>query len=164
MSASSVTLRLAAPDDVDRVFSWANDPTTRAASFRSDPIPYEDHVRWFEGQLGSDQHRLFIAVDAQGEAVGVYRLSGVEPGQDPVVSINVAPEARGRGVGLAILEAGSEQARALGCRKIIAFIRPDNEASLRIFGRAGYQRQGRTLEAGQDADRFELDLVPSGAA
>ena len=34
-----IDLRPAAPEDVDLLFRWTNDPTVRANAFSTDPIP-----------------------------------------------------------------------------------------------------------------------------
>jgi RimJ/RimL family protein N-acetyltransferase len=56
------------------------------------------------------------------------------------VSIAVAPEHRGRGLGTAILEAlNAEAGRDGAIRRLRALVHPENPASLRAFTRAGYQ-------------------------
>ena len=45
----AVRLRRAEANDSRMIWSWANDPLTRAVSFSSDPIPWESHVEWFRG-------------------------------------------------------------------------------------------------------------------
>ena len=47
MAPTRLTLRKAEPGDCDRVFQWANDPTTRANSYRSAFIPRDEHCQWF---------------------------------------------------------------------------------------------------------------------
>ncbi len=148
-------LRPATDDDVERTFAWANDPVTRAVSFSSDPIPYPEHVAWFEQQLARDDRNLLIA-ELDGEAIAVVRLDRLpELERGCVVSINVAPAARGRGLGLATLEAATRLAPTLGFARIRALIRPDNHASVRAFSRAGYVETARTQSSGQAALVFE---------
>lgn len=153
--AEPITLRRATAADVDRVFAWANDPVTRAVSFASAAIPYPEHVAWFERQLGDRDRNLLIA-EHHGQPIAVVRLDRlVEHDEMCVVSINVAPEARGRGLGAAALAAATRHADALGFSRIRALIRPDNHASVRAFVRAGYVEAGTTEVAGHDALVFE---------
>lgn len=153
--AERVGLRPATVDDLERTFAWANDPITRAVSFSSAAIPYPEHVAWFEQQLARDDRNLLIA-EHEGEAIAVVRLDRLsERERSCVVSINVAPEARGRGLGTATLDAATTLAPTLGFDRIRALIRPDNHASIRAFSRAGYARVGDSEIAGHAALVFE---------
>lgn len=143
--ASAVVLRPATPTDIDRVYAWANDPVTRAVSFSHAEIPYSEHLAWFEQQLERQDRNLMIAslwpIDGSGEQpIAAVRLDRWLPARAEicVISINVAPEARGRGFGVATLEAARVVAGRLGFTAIHALIRPDNHASVRAFTRAGY--------------------------
>ena len=49
-----VHLRRAAPEDADQLWRWANDDAVRAASFHPEPIPWDDHVAWFQRLLASE--------------------------------------------------------------------------------------------------------------
>lgn len=49
-----VNLRKAEQSDMDLLFEWANDPAVRKNSFRSDPIPYADHVKWDGGYYSTN--------------------------------------------------------------------------------------------------------------
>lgn len=147
MSDAPLWLRLGTKDDVDRVFEWANDPVTRQVSFNTEPIAYDQHVAWFERQLTGERQNLFIivarALDDEalpGEPLGVVRLDALQDLPTAcVVSINVAPQARGRGVGGRALAAATEAAIKLGFDTIDAYIRPSNVASVRAFEKAGYK-------------------------
>ena len=158
-SASEVHLRPATVEDVDRTFEWANDPVTRAASFDSAEIPYDGHRAWFTSRLADPARYFYIGVAGE-EAVGLLRL---EPSDRPgwaLISINVAPAARGKGRGTALLRAATAQAWDLGLTGIIAFIRMDNLASVRAFERAGYVRIS-SLDVDTDpAWRYEVAATP----
>ena len=149
-----ITFRPAQAEDVELWFSWANDPVTRAASFRSDPIKYEDHVVWFQKSLARPERHLLLAM-ASGQAVAVLRFDREDDKSLAVISINVAPQARGSGIGTATLHAATAEASRLGVSKIVALIRPDNLASLRTFERAGYLKVGEEFVSGQPAMRYE---------
>ena len=73
MPPDAIALRPAREEDCRRVFEWANDPVTRAASFRSAPIPFADHERWYGDSLRGERRHLRIA-EVAGEAVGLVRF------------------------------------------------------------------------------------------
>jgi RimJ/RimL family protein N-acetyltransferase len=76
--------------------------------------------------------------------VGVVRFELEGEGQ-AVVSINIAPEARGRGIGqTALLQACERVSDEDGVSSVTAHIKPDNAASLRAFEQADFVRTGST--------------------
>jgi len=154
-----VTLRPAAEADLGLIWAWANDAETRALSVDPRPIPYADHVRWFEASLASEDRHLLVAERA-GDPVAMVRLDAIEGGFE--VSLNVDPRARGGGVGRAALEAASAEARARGARRLLAHVLPINDASRRCFEASGYARaeaKGSRADGGGPAiEAFTLDL------
>ncbi|MCS6797814.1 MAG: GNAT family N-acetyltransferase [Myxococcota bacterium] len=136
--SGSIALRPAREEDRERVFRWANDPVSRAASFTPEPIAWETHVAWYARALEGRARRLFV-VEHEGEPVGVVRFElSDETSAEAEIGINLAPEARGRGIGTAALREAVRIARGLGLQRLVACIRPDNTASLKLFARAGY--------------------------
>lgn len=145
-----IRLRAARPDDCRRVWEWANAPTIREASFHSEAIPWTDHVRWFSAKLEDPKTAYFIAVDGDDLSVGQVRIDS--PGDEPVMSISVDPSAQGRGYGTRMI---AEACRAHSAARVVAYIKPANEASLRAFRRAGFGGAGQTRINGQEAVRVE---------
>lgn len=133
----SLALRPAAADDARLIWEWRNDPTTRAMSFQTDPVPWETHRDWFDRSRANPARRLWIA-ESTSEPVAMVRLDETGPGAGEI-SINVAPTARGRGVGPAALRLATDLALAPGgCSVVVARIKPANTASIRAFQQAGY--------------------------
>ena len=157
MSASLV-LRPAHPDDAARLFAWANDPVARAVSFRDAPIAWETHVAWLAAALVDPRRRLYIA-EQGGSAIGTARLDrDADDAHVAVVSLNVAPEARGRGLGRALLDALANEARALGFTQLRAFVKASNDASAKAFVATGYAHVKDVMIEGAAALRFERNV------
>ena len=134
-----VKVRPAGPADRDRLLAWANDPATRSAGFRVEPISPDLHERWFAARLAEPANgRIWIGL-AAGRPVGVVR---VDRGTDNllVVSISLAPEERGKGQSVPLLEAGLDAARrAFPGTRFRAWIRTGNAPSIALFMRAGFR-------------------------
>ncbi len=155
LRADSLGLRPAETGDVLRLYKWANDPATRAASFSSAPIAWEAHQRWFAERLADPSSRLFILSD--GETPAAIARFSIEH-QEATISVLVAPGRRGSGLGApVILRASHECFRASGVQRIVAFIRPENAASRSVFVRAGYHPVGSATVSGQPAERYHLE-------
>ena len=144
-SIGRVTLRPATKVDEALLLAWANDPVTRAAGFRPEPIPADQHAAWFADRLLSTTSRLLIGV-ADDVPVGQIRLDRLDSGRVEI-GIAVAPEMRGRGIGRILLRLGKDEARrdpALGSTSLVARIRPENAASIALFTGAGFRLAGET--------------------
>lgn len=132
-----LTLRRWGASDCRRIWEWANDATVRAVSFSQEEIPWEDHQRWFAARLQDADTIGYVVLDGE-RPVGQVRF---DLGQDDtaVISVSIDASQRGRGLG--------HRAIALGCRalheshpqlEVLAYILPDNRASLEAFSAAGF--------------------------
>lgn len=135
-----ITLRRAGVEDARVLWVWRNDPVTRAMSLQTDPVTWDTHREWFARSLQNPARVIWVA-EAGGEPVATVRLDDLGSGQAEI-SINVAPEARGRGIGPAVLRLATDQAISeTGYNEVVARIRSANAASVRAFERAGYLLQ-----------------------
>ncbi|RIK10024.1 MAG: hypothetical protein DCC49_04415 [Acidobacteria bacterium] len=133
--SGSLTLRPATEDDARFFFELRNEVGVREASFSSEPFSWEHHLDWFERRLASGDP-IFVA-QSGGENVGYVRLDSL--GDDEYeVSVAVIPEVRGHGIGTSLIKQASEAAEAEGAIRLIARIRPGNDASMKAFEAAGY--------------------------
>lgn len=120
------------------MWEWRNDETTRAASGEVDAVPWEVHETWFAKVLADPTRHLLMA-SHDGRQVGVVRFDEQASG-DWLVSINLAPDARGRGLGTPTLTAGCAWLGTVaGTCRLIADIRRENAPSIRIFTNAGFR-------------------------
>jgi RimJ/RimL family protein N-acetyltransferase len=134
-----VEVRPATIADAARLLSWANDPGTRAASFRSAPIAPGEHAVWLARTLALPTRRLLIGMLGD-DPIGQVRLDVTGPGEAEV-GISIAPERRGQGLGAGLLAAAVETGRwdaALAVERFIARVRVGNQASIRLFEGAGF--------------------------
>ncbi|BDZ53748.1 GNAT family N-acetyltransferase [Agromyces marinus] len=157
MTQPRIIVRPAAPDDSEALLGWRNDPTTRAVSLDRGIVDRADHDRWYAAALASTSRHILIAVvrEAGSELrVGMVRFDRSEDGSHEV-SINLAPEARGKGMSGAILGAAIEALREeAGAVLLRATIRDENEPSIRLFAAAGF----RLDESSDGVGRYSLAL------
>ena len=136
VSAAAVKLRPAAMVDCQRIWVWRNDPETRAASFDTAEIPWDEHQRWFSASLERPDRRIYL-ITVEDRPQGVARLDVV--GSEAAVSIHLAPEARGRGIGTAVLQELARSALAeRDVRRLVASVKVDNLPSRGAFANAGF--------------------------
>jgi RimJ/RimL family protein N-acetyltransferase len=133
-----VAVRVATADDVIRYFDWANDPDTRQQSFNSEPILWEDHQAWFARKL-TDSNALLLVFDmTKNEPVGQVRFE--RQGDDEVIiGVSIDRPYRGKGLASRLIAEGCRVCRAVwGNVSVSAYIKPDNQPSIRAFERAGF--------------------------
>jgi RimJ/RimL family protein N-acetyltransferase len=138
--SSGISLRDATSEDAEFLFEWANDHETRLQSFVSEPIAWRDHEAWLTSVLADQDRRLFVAVRA-GEPVGQVRLDHRRG--SVIVSVSVAPQARGRSLAAQIIRLATAHAGQI----VLAEIKETNLASIRAFEKAGYVRIGTHSDA-----------------
>jgi UDP-2,4-diacetamido-2,4,6-trideoxy-beta-L-altropyranose hydrolase len=142
-------------EDLRLIWEWANDPATRANSFESAAIPWEQHRQWCESKMNNAQCNFWVASNRDCEQVGVVRFDHHDG--EAMVSISVAPHARGRGYGTKIIKSACDQLFGSSAAKLVrALIKPGNDASIKAFGRAGFQRDISTTVKGQAAEQYLL--------
>jgi RimJ/RimL family protein N-acetyltransferase len=151
-------LRNATEDDEHRLLEWRNEAATRAASFTPGEISPQAHRRWFRRKLADSSCRLLIAEES-GRPVGQVRLDRLD--RDVAeISIGLAPESRGRGLGREALRlAAAGAARELGARRLVARVKPANAQSLAVFRAAGY----RVCRENDEVIEFSLSIEPDPA-
>lgn len=132
-----VFLRKAEKTDIDLLFTWANDPVVRNNSFITDPIPYEDHVKWFNKMMDDSNVIQFILVD-EDIPIGQIRLNVY--GEEAEIGYSIGSEFRENGYGHRILQLVVQEIKKNypEINKLIAKVKPDNKASNLLFSKEGY--------------------------
>jgi ribosomal protein S18 acetylase RimI-like enzyme len=147
MTDEPLVLRRAEKSDSAVLWAWRNDPLTRSVSLTKDPVPREVHKRWFSTVLRDARRVIYVAVAEDGVArFGMCRFDINEGGRSAVVSINVAPDQRGRGVGAAVLRSAlavfGEESPMID--HVDAHVRKVNVPSMKLFTALGFVCQTTT--------------------
>ena len=118
------------------LFDWQQDTRTREFSRDPEPPTWEQHVDWFARTVGNPDIHFYLIIK-QNQPCGYVRIhpkteqdiEGFE------VSIALAPGSHGRGIGhQALMTLGQLHAE----KDLLAYIEPQNTASIKAFTRSGY--------------------------
>ena len=141
--------------DCDLLWEWANDPATRANSFDSAPIPWEQHKEWCHAKLQDPRCSFWIAENADFGKIGVVRFDRHD--SEATISVALAPHARGRGYGKKLISSACDRVFASSEVNLVrALIKPANKASVRAFESAGFRQDAGAMVKGQPAEQYLL--------
>jgi [ribosomal protein S5]-alanine N-acetyltransferase len=142
LSAPGLVLRPLKVADADALFAAHGDE--KAHQFWSGPAHknVEQTARHIEDTLNMPGARVWAITEGGGEALGRIGLFAQREGVGEI-GVIMRREATGRGLASKALKLVEDFAFAdLGLHRIAADVDPDNSASLSLFLRAGYQREG----------------------
>ena len=142
------TIVLMQPSDWEQVRAiYLQGIATRLATFEQSAPEWS---AWNAARLPVPR---LVARSEDGSVVGWAALSPVSSrcvyGGVAEVSVYVAEDQRGRGIGLALLDALIEQSEAAGLWTLQAGIFPENTASVALHHRCGFRTVGRREKLGQ---------------
>jgi ribosomal-protein-alanine N-acetyltransferase len=126
-----VVERLASADDLDGVLALEeasfHNPTTR---------------EWYEGELKRPDVCFVYLLRTPGHHAAGFCAFWLVAGQAHINNLAILPELRGRGLGTQLLAAIVDEAAHLGATILTLEVRASNEAALRLYAKAGFERTG----------------------
>lgn len=153
-------LRALEPTDAYLLYEWENDPGVWTLGCTLAPYSLrqlQDYISTYDGDIYSArQLRLMIVADDSGLPVGTVDLYDFDaPNSRCGVGILVAPPYRRKGYALRALDEVAEYCRTrLSLHQLWAVAAADNEASRRLFSRAGFTPSGRLRSWLRTAGRY----------
>ena len=159
-SPASFALRDCLASDVDDVFAiYDHYVRTSTCTYQRDPDPPERRAAWHAEH--DDAHPVIVATEGAAivgwGALSVFRGRwGYRHTVENSVYVHHAHQRRG--IGGALLRELVERATRLGHHTIVAGVSAEQQGSLLLHERAGFQPIGRLREVGHKHDRW-LDVV-----
>lgn len=159
-------MRRAVRDDCPAILAIYNDAVlTTTASYDYEPRSLEHRLDWFDAHQREDLAVLVAEEVLPGGERRLLGWSALNRFHDRMGyrftaenSVYVAAEARGRKVGTALLGPLVEAARARGLHAILAVIDAENEPSIRLHAKFGFERVGLFRQVGFKFGRW-LDVA-----
>jgi ribosomal protein S18 acetylase RimI-like enzyme len=143
---------------------WATFRDVRLAALAEAPAAFGSRLE-DEAQHDEARWRARLAARTQlvarGEGGAVLGTVGILA-ESPVIeliSMWVAPAARGRGVGEALVTRVIAEARALGGREVRLDVAVDNPGAERLYARCGFARTGELARIRPGEPRLEARMV-----
>lgn len=149
LSDNEITLRLPEPYDLDTILEWEND--TEAWNVGTAHAPFsraviEEFIANYDPDIYTGrQLRLIITLNDCGRAIGAIDLYDFDPhNRRAGIGIMISREYRRHGYGSKALSLLIGYCRdVIGTHQTYAMVPVDNEASINLFKKAGFNICGR---------------------
>ncbi|MDY6928502.1 MAG: GNAT family N-acetyltransferase [Pseudomonadota bacterium] len=158
-----VKVREASPEDCLDIYRWRNDELTRQMSQTTDKVALKDHKEWFAASLKNRRRLLVICEDECDEKIGIVHFE--VKGNRALISINIAPDKRGRGLAKTCITEGIAllNSRFDNIHVVKAEIKPENTASQHSFLNANFTQTNQSesllcFEYSTTADTQKVDI------
>lgn len=174
MSAAhhNLSIRLAVIDDLPRIVEIYNQSIAgKQATADLQPVSVADRQAWFDAHAGN---RPLVVAQTSCETSYQTSLGGIigwgslsdlyaRPAYhiSTEISIYVAEEAKGQGVGKALVNYLIQVAPSCGVQQVVALIFAHNTPSLAMFGKLGFEPWGKFKQV-CDMKGFMADVVILG--
>lgn len=154
-------IRPAKPADLARIMAFWN-PMIRdtTVTFSSEEKTEAGLAEMIASRRAAGQE--FLVAEVSGKVLGLATYAQFRGGNGYAHAMEhtiiLAPEAQGRGLGKALMEALECHARAAGCHVLVAGVSGENAAGIAFHAALGFVETGRMPEVGRKFGRW-LDLV-----
>ena len=134
---STVSLKSVSINDSEVLYNLVNDPEVRKNSFNSKIIQREEHNSWFFHKVNSTKCKMYILY-LMDSPVGQIRFD-LNENSEWEIDYSIDKKFRGKGLGRCIIELGLNKLGEYSAQ-IIAFVKPENRSSIKIFESLGFQK------------------------
>ena len=127
----------------------ANDPEVRANSIHPEQIDIKKHQAWFAERLDDSKSLFLVAVDDLGNRMGQVRFNPDK--ENMIISISLHRLYRGKGLAGSMVHYACKKLidERLFTGSIVAYVVPENIASIRIFENNNFVLEGDTILSGR---------------
>ena len=116
-------------------------PDDLAGIVELEKMGFEPREQWSESawaeELAASDGYVLARLDADARIIGVATFRSVGDMAD-LNRVVVHPDVRGQGIGASLVRAGIDWAGAVGARRMLLEVRPDNVSAVALYRRLGF--------------------------
>ncbi|KAF2958245.1 GCN5 family acetyltransferase [Thermotoga sp. Ku-13t] len=157
-----VTIRWVRLSDAPQLVAFKKAVTSESPFLLTHPDEVEDvfEARRFISIYLTDDRRIFLVAEYQGEIVGMITLAGSSRRKilhKAELGISVRKPYWGKGIGSALISEALRIAKQKGFKKIQLEVMEHNERAIRLYKKFGFEVEGRKKKAiCMDGQYFDL--------
>lgn len=155
LKLENISFREATLSDAKILFQLSNDDKVRENSINRNKIEWENHVKWLNEKIISDNYYIYLFFDDKNFIGQVkFEIEDVEA----IISISIVKEYRGKKLAIPMLRKGIESIlnKAKSIEKIFAYIKPENLSSIKSFNKIGFNFQDQVEINNEKFNRYLL--------
>ena len=140
-------LRDVEPEDMELLFRWANEKSVRQNSFHTEPIPFDDHIKWFNNMINDPFEVQYIFMNEE-TPIGQIRFSISDDYTYAEIGYSIDISKRGKGIGKKMISYALElfNKEYPQIKKIIGKVKEGNIASEKSFIDCGFSLNYKQFE------------------
>lgn len=152
LTDGTLTLREVREGDAEDLYRWRMDPQSRPMFHSTDVVPYETHLRFFQGYFSPENDDAWFVIEAEGVPVGTIVLYDLSPdgAEAEWGRFVIAPEHRGRGLGRRALALLLDHAWGRGLRRLRCDVLASNGQVRRMYRQMGFVETGAIEVSGRE--------------
>jgi len=133
----NIFFREATLNDAEILFQLSNEDSVRANSINKNKIKWDNHVNWLKEKFASENYSIFLFF-YENEFLGQVKFESQN--HELIISLCITEKFRGKKLAVPILKKGIEKIFEKNkiAEKVIAYIRPENYASIKSFTNVGF--------------------------
>lgn len=145
-----ISLRPVKVGDIKDIFELSNDDEVRKNSFNQGKILFEEHENWFKRKI-KDPQNLFLVISVGKDFAGQVRFDF--DGNSATISISINKFFRGLGLGNGFMKKSINYLKfnSPHITLIKAYIKENNEKSLKLFENMNFEYNKKVMIKNQDA-------------
>lgn len=156
-------MRLAEERDLPAIVAIYNSTVpTRQSTADTETVSVESRKDWFRQHTPDKRPLLVHEKDGRVVAWVSFQSFYGRPAYDPTaeISIYIAPDCRGHGLGRALLAEALGMTRSLDIKTVVGFVFSHNEASIRLFKSLGFELWGKLPDVAEmDGKEYSLSIL-----
>ncbi len=151
---NQISIRAINADDLEFTYSLSNDSLTRANSYNSEAIPFNNHESWFHNKLQNANAQYFIG-QFNRQPAAFIRIDLSE--KENIIGITLHKNYRGKGLSALFLKQTIKDFKRRHPHKIItAYIKNENIPSIKTFEKAGFHFEEDCIVEGRSSKRYTI--------
>jgi len=155
LKIENISIREASLSEAEILFKLSNDVGVRENSINRNQIEWDNHIKWLKEKIESDTYHIYLFFDGKN-FIGQVKFE-IE-NKEAVISISIVNEYRGKKLAAPILRKGIESMlnKARRIEKIFAYIKPENQSSIKSFNKVGFNFQDQVEIHNEKFNRYLL--------
>jgi len=153
-SIEALTIRKATKSDLMLYWNWANELEVRENAFSQEFIELENHKKWFNKKLNSNDS-ILILIGSEFGAIGQVRFD--RSGSYFTVDYSLAKQYRGFGLGKVIITMAIDYLKCEESFTLIGKVKVNNQPSIKVFKSLGF-RQLKSISH-KESRIFQKDVL-----